>query len=305
MSNVDELYDALLNSGLTESEIKNEMQKKERDYGGYLTTEALLFVIAKERGLNLHLIETYFEIEEYMHENVDYCDFESNIADLSENTDNVVISGRIETIYGIKEFTRKDGTIGMVGSFVLRDKTGKIKVTLWDRQVEIMRNDYIKPNEIVRIIGAYAKKGTKGILELQVKKKGFLEIAPQNVKKNEIPPLINKNYLRQKYIQAAPKITRLFESEGFYEKIIGIVENKKFGEKNLKSGDKSFLLSIFLCNNDKHIEVVVWGIRAVECFKMLDIGDKISLSNVLVKKNQYTGLNQIKITKKTVINKIQ
>lgn len=304
MPNADELYNALLNSGLTELEVKNEIEKKERQYGGHLTSEALLFVIAKERGLNLQFLETKFEFDNHEHEELDYSDFEKNIVDLSEETNNIVVLGRIETIYGIKEFTRKDGTSGIVGTFILKDKTGKIKVVLWDRQTDIMRSDYFKRDEILRIVGGYVKKGFKEDLEIYLKKNTFLQLAPKDVKPTEIPTISEVFFSNAIDKNNPTRIKKLLEKEGFYGKVRGFVKIEEFTEKDLKSGEKSFLFRFFLCNNTERIEVVVWGMKAVEWFKLLENDDEIFLTNILIKRNEYNGLNQVKITKKSDFKKI-
>ncbi len=52
------------------------------------------------------------------------------------NTDltrkSILVEGQIKQKYPIKEFTRKDGATGMVGSLILRDSTGIVRITFWN-----------------------------------------------------------------------------------------------------------------------------------------------------------------------------
>ena len=43
----NEIYDALIDMGLSEEQIKIEIKKKENDYQGYISKEGCLFLIAK------------------------------------------------------------------------------------------------------------------------------------------------------------------------------------------------------------------------------------------------------------------
>ena len=71
----------------------------------------------------------------------------------------------------------------------------------------------------------------------------------------------------------------MLNKEGFVNKISGVVsEIEEFKELTLKNGEKSFLLKFILSDNDTSVRVVVWGMNAVNCLKMINEGDIIELS---------------------------
>jgi len=84
-------------------------------------------------------------------------------------------------------------------------------------------------------------------------------------------------------------------------KYINIVKDtvliEEFKELELKSGDKSFLLTILLEAEDTTIRVKAWGMKAVECLKVINDGDFVSITNLAVKENKYTTEKELAFTK--------
>ncbi|GAH16974.1 unnamed protein product, partial [marine sediment metagenome] len=50
-----------------------------------------------------------------------------------------------------------DGGVGYVGSFLLHDKTGDIRIVLWDDQVNIFNDNNFEINGLVKIINGIAR----------------------------------------------------------------------------------------------------------------------------------------------------
>lgn len=74
------------------------------------------------------------------------------------------VRGFISGIGEIREFSRKDGGVGMVSNIYLSDDTGRIRVTLWDEMAEMAENVDIDTE--MEIIDAYAKTGFNDEVEL-------------------------------------------------------------------------------------------------------------------------------------------
>lgn len=83
------------------------------------------------------------------------------IRDIEDKMNNIDVTGRISTIFGIREFAKKDGSIGKVGSFMIMDDTGEIRVTLWDKKTELL-NSLVK-NDLITIENAYSKMGLDSV----------------------------------------------------------------------------------------------------------------------------------------------
>ena len=54
------------------------------------------------------------------------------ISDITDENKTANFVAKIVSAFEVKEFTRSDGTIGRVENLIVRDETGKIRVTLWD-----------------------------------------------------------------------------------------------------------------------------------------------------------------------------
>lgn len=157
-------------TGLTKKEIQQLVTNKKDELKGLISDEGALFIIAKELGVDVK------------EENKDLMkDIEIYIKDIIPNMRNIVLIGRIKEIYKLSNFNRKDGSIGQVGSFLLNDNTGDIRVVLWDEHVKVFENPNFDLNELVKIINGYAKKGKQQGLEIHVGKLGKIEISPEDI----------------------------------------------------------------------------------------------------------------------------
>jgi replication factor A1 len=103
-------------TGKTKEEIDELIQTKIKKFEGLLTEQGALFMVQKELGLKQESIE-------------------SKIGELNDGMKDVEVKGEIKTIYPIKEF-EKNGKKGRVGSFLLEDDTGIVRVTLWNDQID-------------------------------------------------------------------------------------------------------------------------------------------------------------------------
>jgi replication factor A1 len=57
------------------------------------------------------------------------------LQDINENLGSISTEGKVINNFPLKEFMRKDGQKGRVSSIILRDSTGKIKITFWNEDI--------------------------------------------------------------------------------------------------------------------------------------------------------------------------
>lgn len=119
-------------------------------------------------------------------------DIELNISSISENMKNIEIFGRVREVNDIRSFKRDNNEIGHVGSFVLYDTTGEIRIILWDDQVNVLKDSRFGKNGLVKIVNAYAKVGRSEDLELHVGKLGNVILSPDDVDSSKYPILKDK-----------------------------------------------------------------------------------------------------------------
>ena len=306
-ASIDNLYQKLLESGFSEEELERQVQSKAKEFGGFMSKQAILFIIAKENGIYLNSPDVNDQFYKEFEEEIDYDDFTIEISEVKESMINIVLLGKILQVYETRDFTRKDGTPGIVGSFLLGDISQTIKVILWDDKVDITKNDFFRKNELIRIIGGYCRMGRDNNLEVHLGRKGKIILSPENISKNMEKKLNNLEY-NQNQIDSPEKpnskIKDLIEQYKYIKKVQGLIQIEEFKEVNTKTGEKTFLLKLILSDESKAIRVIIWGMNAIECLKVLSNGDFVEITNLVVKQNMYTDEKELLFTKSSVLRMV-
>ncbi len=299
-TSVEEIYKKLIESGFSEVELEKQVQNKAKEFGGFMSKQGILFIIAKENGIYFHSPDINEQFYKEFEEEIDYDEFTIQASEVKEGMSNIVLLGKILQIYETREFTRKDGTPGIVGSFLLGDISQTIKVILWDDKVSITKNKFFRKNELIRIIGGYCRKGRDSSLEVHLGRKGRIVLSPDNVSKNMKKRLNNLEY-DQSQIDSlqkpTSKIKDLIERYNYIKKVQGLIQIEEFKEVNTKTGEKAFLLKVILSDESKEIRLIIWGMNAIECLKVLSNGDFIEITNLAVKQNTYIDEKELIFTK--------
>lgn len=302
---VDELYQKLLESGISEAELEKQVLNKESEFGGFMSKQGILFIIAKENGIYIQSPEISEQLYEEFEEKIDYDEFSIQLSEIKDEMRNIVLLGKILQIFETRDFTRKDGTGGKVSSFLFGDNSETVKVVLWGDKADFSKNEYFRVNELIRIIGAYCKKGKDNNLEVHLGKRGKIILSPEIPNKNLRLMLdsikVKSQNGREIKSKSTSKIKDLVESFKYIKTIQGQIKIEEFKEINKKSGEKTFLLKILLSDDSATIRVLIWGMFAIECLKIITEYDTVVISNVAVKENDYTREKELIFTKNSTL----
>ena len=245
-------------TGLTRKEIQEMVDDKKKELKGLISEEGALFVIARELGVDVK------------EENKDILqDIDLNIVDITENMKNINITGRIKEIYNVNKFNKADGGMGYVGSFLLHDKTGDIRIVLWDDNVNIFNEDNFGQNELIKIINGIAKKGKFSDKEIHISRFGKIVLSPDDVDYKKYPKVkfelinINDVNLNLKSITLEGKLIQISPIRDFTR----------------KSGEIGKVGSISLLDSTGSIRITFWN-EDTEKLKDLQVNDIISISNL-------------------------
>ncbi len=104
------------------------------------------------------------------------------IADLMVGLSGVDISGAVLDVGAVRTFSRRDGSIGKVASISIGDKTGTIRVTLWDAMAE-KASDFSR-GDVLKITNGYTRE-RYGKLEIHVGDRGAIEKGAEHVEFTE------------------------------------------------------------------------------------------------------------------------
>jgi ssDNA-binding replication factor A large subunit len=161
-------YDALVTEVLrNKPEISRDalmelVREKKRTVGsGYLTDQGALFLIAGELGVQLqHMITA-----------------DLTLKDLHIGANDITVVARVLAIYPISEFKKKDGSgVGRYRRVNLFDRNGVGRLTIWEDNEEALKLNGIEVDAPIRVVSAYVKQGLDGRPNLNLGKRGRIEV---------------------------------------------------------------------------------------------------------------------------------
>ncbi|MBD3309936.1 hypothetical protein GF351_01820 [Candidatus Woesearchaeota archaeon] len=126
-------------AGLSEEDINSKIDAKMKQLSGLISKEGAAHIIANELGVKLfEQVSGKLEIK--------------NILAGMRSVETV---GKATAVYDIREFSTDKGS-GKVGSFMLGDETGSIRVVCWGGMTDSMKD--MKEGDVVKIQGGYVKE---------------------------------------------------------------------------------------------------------------------------------------------------
>ena len=311
-SQAEDWYQTLIKEGMSEEEIEQALKQKISEFRGFMTTDGMLYLIAKEHGITLHDIKLDPEVYSVPEEEIDYDGYIIPISEVKEGMVNIVLLGKVMRTFQLREFSRNDGSVGMVGSFILQDTSDSIKIIIWDEKVRPLQSEYFKKGALMRVIGGYSKAGREGDLEIHVGKKGKIILSPENInskvrkKLDSIQVKVSgKKNIRTETSKISVPLKKLMDENKFISHVEGVVQVEEFKEVTLKSGDNTFLLKLILTDpHDNSARIIIWGEDAVNSLKIVEEGGAYQFHNLMVKDNSYTGEKELSYTRKSSLSPV-
>jgi len=164
MYDFDDLMTEVLRSKpeISRDSLMEQVREKKRTVGsGYLTDQGALFLIAGELGVRLQDIITA----------------DLTLKDLHIGANDITVVARVLAIYPIAEFKKKDGSgVGRYRRVNLFDRNGVGRLTIWEDNEEAMKLSGIAVDMPVRVVSAYVKQGLDGKPNLNLGKRGRIEV---------------------------------------------------------------------------------------------------------------------------------
>jgi len=172
MTDFEALVDELLKSRpeLTRSELTRRIAEKKETVGaGYLTDQGALFLVAGELGVSLQ----------------PSISSDLSLKDLHIGANDITVVARVLAVYPITTYDKKDGGSGRYRRLVLFDKDALARLTIWDENVDDPDKLGITTGSALRVVSGYVKQGLDGKPQLNLGKKGRLEV----VENSKLPTL--------------------------------------------------------------------------------------------------------------------
>lgn len=246
---------------LKKEELTEKIEDKQEELSGFITAEGAAIILAREHGIITEREEPKVR--------------KLRIDDLSEGMSNVDIVGKVSRILEPREFERRDGSKGKVANIILMDKTGKIRVVLWDEMADLITEEEIQKGVPIRMEGAYIKKGINDSPELNVGRRGTIEIYPSGERAEDLPPVPESKI----------KISDLDASSDFVDvvgRVTAITAPREFERSN---GSVGKVATLRIVDETGQTRVSLWGEKA-EKTEEISRGDAIGLENASVREGR-------------------
>jgi len=244
---------------LTKEEVLRLVEGKKREAEGYLTDEGAALIVASELGVEVEREPLRPEIL---------------IRDLVSGLNDVTVIGRVIVVYPPRTFTRSDGTEGKVSRLLMADKSGTLKVALWDEKASLVEEGRVEEGQVVRVSHGYMREGFDGKLELHVGMRGSIQILPPEAVDREYPPVT-------RFLQKIGEVTKGHEKVS----VLGIVQRvSPVSTFKRRDGTVGKVMRAWLRDRTGEIASVFWD-RKVEELGDVKVGDCLRVMDARVRAN--------------------
>ena len=156
--------------GGSEDEIRSRVRDKLNKLSGLISNEGAAHIVANELGVDLFEIIRKIGLK---------------INKIVPGMRGVGVAGKVLKSYGVRSF-KKENREGKVGSFLLGDETGMMRVVLWDiNHIKLMEENDLKEGIILKLTDGYVRENN-GYKEMHLSNRSQIMINPEDVKIGEI-----------------------------------------------------------------------------------------------------------------------
>ncbi|MHA1513780.1 MAG: hypothetical protein ACTSRJ_06960 [Candidatus Hodarchaeales archaeon] len=280
MANIEELIQKISQqSGLSNTEIKEKIDKKKEELEFLINDIAAAHIIAKDLGVALGRPEGTKKPELTI----------KNLKQMEPGLSGIGLTGVILRIYHPIEFSR-EGTKQILAPFILHDGTDSIRTILWGNQARKVTEKKISRGSIIQIKQGYTKLGRTGDLELHLGDRGFLDIESKSDNK-EFPDPNNE----------IMDLDIIDEELGEVDLKVVVMELGNLVTFNRADGNEGRVANIQVKGNRVTRRMVFWDDRAEAAFNFTR-GDELLIQGARIKFDR-NGSPEIQTTRSTYVTK--
>jgi replication factor A1 len=192
---LNEIIDRIKEStALSSEEIESKISEKSKQLSGLISKEGAAQIIANELGVKLFQVEGSVKIDKIV-----------------GGMRSVETVGKIVKKYDVSVFKTSDGSEGKVGSLMLGDDTGRIRLTFWHDMTDKLSN--FKEGDTLEVIDAYSRVNNNRV-ELHMTNNSKFNLNPPGVEIGEV----------KEYTSRRKKIADLSENDENIEVLATIVQ---------------------------------------------------------------------------------
>lgn len=247
-------------------ELLEKLEMEKRKTAGFISDESLLRVIAAEFGVEIPQKEVSIST--------------LSIGSLFPNLNDVTITGRVVAVFTPRTF--KAGKGGKIASLLVTDKSGVLRVVLWNDKTALIQSNGVRAGQIIRFSHGYTKENRSGKVELHISDKSQIEINPQDVDSKDYPDI-------SQFTTKIVKITQAHKNKriNVHGTVKTLFQPTVFQRQDSSQGK---VMRFTLADETGEITVVVWNEQVDTLEKALKKGIRLQIVNVKVKKAISGGL---------------
>ena len=290
------------NSDLTEQDIRGKIKLKLDQLSGLISEEGAAHIIANELGIKLYEPSGKLQIKNIL-----------------AGQRNVEILGKVQRKFDVQEFDTGERK-GKVGSFLVADETGPIRVVLWNAMTDQISS--INEGDVVRVKSGYVRENNNR-KEIHLNDKSVIEINPEGetVENVKTEPVSMRKKIadlqgNEQDTELLGTIVQVFDPRFFEvcpqcnKRVVQKEDGMHCNEHGKVEPADSYVTNIFLDDGSDNIRVVFWRNQTQKLFnktndEMVAMKEEGSLEEL---KNSLLG-NIIKVvgrsTKNEVFNRVE
>ncbi len=251
---------------MTYEEVMTAIKRKQDASGGLLSDDSAARLVAAEYGVSIRHERSTPKID---------------LSQVVSGLNDVTVCGRVLLI-GKPQIFCQALRNGRLARLLIADRTGLLKVVLWNDRVEFSTK--IQPKMLVRILHGYTRQSRDGDTELHVGERGNLQVTPSDLDERDFPTITE---LCQNIADLSDHHRRV--------QVTGVIRSKhptsSFEKRN---GTQGKILRALLEDTTGIIPIVFWGEMAEEAAHLPE-GRPILLINAEVRKTHYNGKLELQI----------
>ena len=238
-------------TGLSDADLMAKIDAKCAALSGLISKEGAAHIIANELGVKL-------------------LEGSGKIKDLLPGMRNAELLGRVTQIYEIREFQRADGTAGKVGSFLVGDDTGMVRIVCWGNQTELMRT--LATGTPLKISGGMVRENQRGYKEVHLNESSRILTNPAEPVP-EVGVKVTRKTLRElqeneEQVEVLGTIVQVFDPK-FFEvcsqcgtRLKEVDAQWTCTDHGAAMPDYSYLVNVFLDDGTENMRVVLFRNQA-------------------------------------------
>jgi replication factor A1 len=233
--------------------------EKKRSAEGYFLDEVAARIVASELGVEIPREEEPFKSE-------------ISVVDLVSGLNDVTLTARVIEVYPIQTFIKQDLIEGKVARLLLADKSGTLKLVLWNDKISLMEAGKIRRGNIIRVLHGYVREGFDGKLELHLGQRGDIQVSPVDVVESDYPPIDH-------FIDKIGNLTQKNKRAS----VLGLVNDVyPMSEFNRKDGTTGKVRRLRLGDETGEVSLVFWNEKVDELGEV-KTGAQLRIMNARIK----------------------